>query len=121
MICYMTGLPLNIPVPPLHVSACSFTFFLFSISQKIKYSLSERFFFLFCFVCFVVFFNLLTTDVFTLSVGACQSHISLAILRWMEQRDVTDDSGTWNPAALSSVWCCSLGWGGTKYENFSSA
>ena len=36
--------------------------------------------------------NLLTTDVFTLPVGVCQPHIRLAVLSWMKERVVTDDS-----------------------------
>lgn len=67
MICYVIGLLLNIALP-LHVSArSSFIFFcpfFLTLTQKIKYSLSERYFF--CFVLFCCFFlNLLTTDVFT--------------------------------------------------------
>lgn len=88
MICYMIGLQLNILVP-LHAHTFTFFYLIFlTITQKIKYSLSERFVLVFGFV-----YNLLTTDVFTLSLGACQRHISLAMFCWMEQReDVTDNS-----------------------------
>lgn len=62
MICYMIGLHLNILLP-LHAHVFTFFYLIFlTITQKIKYSLSERFVLVFGFI-----FNLLTT-VFSLSL-----------------------------------------------------
>lgn len=56
MICYMTGLPLNIPVPP-HVSLLHIFLYFLTVSQKIKYSLSESFSsVLFVLLCFLLGF-----------------------------------------------------------------
>lgn len=102
---------------------CTHSRFPLSYFHTENQALSERFVSVFCFsdFCFVLFLDLLTTDIFTGSVEGWLGSIGLALLFWMEQReDVPDNSGPWKSCCAFSVLCRSVGWGGKKDENSTS-
>lgn len=88
---------------PARICALTHVFLSLTSTQKIRLCLSERFVSVFCFsdFCFVLFLDLLTTDIFTGSVGgrlgSIGQHFSSG---WNKGKMSLTTQGPENPAVL---------------------